>query len=54
MPDEGYDATGTNYLEHLITFAESEVKGGKTKDEFLTNKFISGITEWKVMELKGH
>ncbi|MEO5783556.1 MAG: MBL fold metallo-hydrolase [Ginsengibacter sp.] len=52
---EGYDVTGNkedlkafrNYLEQLITFAEAEVKAGKTKEEFLKNKSIPGNTEWK-------
>ncbi len=51
----GYEVTGNkedvkafrNYLEQLITFAESEVKAGKTKEEFLKNKSIPRITEWK-------
>ncbi|MBA2249610.1 MAG: MBL fold metallo-hydrolase, partial [Chitinophagaceae bacterium] len=52
---EGYDVTGSkedlksfrNYLEQLITFAEVEVKAGKTKEEFIANKSIPGNTEWK-------
>lgn len=52
---EGYEVTGTkedvksfrNYLEQLITFAEREVKAGKTQEEFLANKSIPGNTEWK-------
>ncbi len=52
---DGYDVTGSkgdlkafrNYLEQLITFAEAEVKAGKTKEEFLMNKSIPGNTEWK-------
>lgn len=52
---DGYEVTGTkddlkafkNYLEQLITFAEQEVKAGKTKAEFLMNKSIPGNTEWK-------
>ncbi len=58
---DGYDVTGSkedlkafkNYLEQLITFAETEVKSGKTKEEFIKNTFIPGNTEWKGDELKG-
>ncbi len=52
---EDYNVTGSkqdlkafrNYLEQLMHFAEAEVKAGKTKEEFLTNKSIPGNTEWK-------
>ena len=52
---EGYNVTGNkedikafkNFLERLINFAEAEVKAGKSKDEFIKNKFIPGVTEWK-------
>lgn len=51
---EGHEVTGTqedlkafkNYLEQLLTFTEAEVKAGKSKEEFLKNKFIPGNTEW--------
>jgi cyclase len=36
-----------DYLEKLLRFAESEVKAGKTKEEFLKNTSIPGVTEWK-------
>ena len=52
---DGYDVQGNkedikafrNFLEKLIIFAEAEVKAGKSKEEFLKNKSIPGITEWK-------
>jgi cyclase len=36
-----------NYLEKLISFAETEFKSGKTKEEFIKNTAIPGETEWK-------
>ena len=52
---EGFNVQGNkedikafrNFLEKLITFAEVEVKSGKTKEEFIKNKTIPGVTEWK-------
>lgn len=52
---EGYEVTGNkedikafkNYLEKLLNFAEMEVKAGKTKEEFLKNTSVPGVTEWK-------
>jgi cyclase len=52
---EGYEVTGTaedlmkfkDYLNHLLDFAKKEVKAGKTKEDFLKNKEIPGVTEWK-------
>jgi glyoxylase-like metal-dependent hydrolase (beta-lactamase superfamily II) len=52
---EGFDVTGNredikafrNFLEKLIMFAETEFKAGKTKEEFIKNKSIPGVTEWK-------
>ncbi|MEP6595798.1 MAG: MBL fold metallo-hydrolase [Ginsengibacter sp.] len=51
---EGHEVTGKiedliafkNYLHQLLTFTEAEVKAGKSKEEFLKNKFIPGNTEW--------
>ena len=36
----------SNYLQALRKFAEDEYNKGKTKEEFLTNKEIPGVTEW--------
>lgn len=36
-----------DYLEKLLRFAESEAKAGKTKEEFIKNTGIPGVTEWK-------
>jgi cyclase len=35
------------YLENLLQFAQTEVKAGKTKEEFLKNTVIPGFPEWK-------
>ena len=35
-----------DYFEKLIVFAQTEIKAGRTKDEFLKNKAIPGVTEW--------
>ncbi|MBS1620496.1 MAG: MBL fold metallo-hydrolase [Bacteroidetes bacterium] len=51
----GYEVTGKaedlkkfgNYLEQVLQFAGSEIKAGKTKEEFLKNTEIPGNTEWK-------
>jgi len=34
-----------DYLSKLLHFAESEVKAGKSKEEFLKNTVIPGVTE---------
>jgi len=52
---DGYDVTGSkedlkafkDYLEKLLSFAQVEVKAGKTKEEFLKNISMPGNTEWK-------
>lgn len=36
-----------DYLEKLLRFAETEAKAGKTKEEFIKNTSIPGVTEWK-------
>jgi cyclase len=35
-----------NYFEKLIAFAEAEIKAGTSKEDFLKNKSIPGVTEW--------
>ena len=52
---EGYDVTGTaddlkkfaDYLDAVLKFAESEIKAGKSKEDFLKNTSIPGQGEWK-------
>lgn len=52
---DGYDVTGNaddlkkfgDYLGQVLQFAETEIKAGKTKEEFLKNTVIPGNTEWK-------
>jgi glyoxylase-like metal-dependent hydrolase (beta-lactamase superfamily II) len=52
---DGYEVTGTaddlkkfgDYLGSVLKFAESEIKSGKSKEEFLKNTAIPGVTEWK-------
>jgi glyoxylase-like metal-dependent hydrolase (beta-lactamase superfamily II) len=52
---DGYDVTGNaddlkkfgDYLGQVLQFAESEIKAGKSKEEFLKNTEIPGNTEWK-------
>jgi cyclase len=52
---EGYEVTGNaedlkafgDYLTKLLVFTESEIKAGKTKEEFIKNTAIPGVTEWK-------
>jgi glyoxylase-like metal-dependent hydrolase (beta-lactamase superfamily II) len=52
---DGYDVTGkaddlkkfAEYLDSVLKFTESEIKAGKTKEEFLKNTAIPGVTEWK-------
>ena len=36
-----------DFLEKLLTFATAEFKAGKTKEDFLKNTAIPGVTEWK-------
>lgn len=51
---EGHEVTGTgadllkfaDYLKRVLDFAKSEVKAGRTKEEFLKNTAIPGVTEW--------
>lgn len=51
----GYDVTGNiedvkafkDYLEKLLSFAKTEIKAGKTKEEFLKTKAIPGAGQWK-------
>lgn len=35
-----------NYFENLLAFTESEIKAGKSKEDFLKNTSIPGVTEW--------
>jgi cyclase len=52
---EGFAVTGNaydlkafgDYLTKLLVFAETEIKAGKTKEEFAKNTAIPGVTEWK-------
>jgi cyclase len=52
---EGFEVTGkvddlkafADYLTKLLVFAETEIKAGKTKEEFAKNTAIPGVTEWK-------
>jgi glyoxylase-like metal-dependent hydrolase (beta-lactamase superfamily II) len=52
---DGYDVTGTaddlkkfaDYLDAVLKFAESEIKAGKSKEDFLKNTSIPGVAEWK-------
>jgi glyoxylase-like metal-dependent hydrolase (beta-lactamase superfamily II) len=52
---EGHEVTGTSkdllafkdYLQMVLDFARQEVKANKTKEEFLKNTSIPGVTEWK-------
>jgi cyclase len=51
----GYEVTGKadelnkfrDYLGAVLTFVESEIKAGKSKDDILKNKIIPGGEEWK-------
>ena len=36
-----------DYLAKVLAFAESEFKAGKTKEAFIKNTSIPGVTEWK-------
>ncbi len=52
---EGFDVTGKaddlkkfgDYLGAVLKFAENEMKAGKTKEEFLKNTVLPGVSEWK-------
>jgi hypothetical protein len=52
---DGYEVTGTSddlkkfadYLDAVLKFTESEIKAGKTKEEFLKATTFPGIGEWK-------
>jgi glyoxylase-like metal-dependent hydrolase (beta-lactamase superfamily II) len=35
-----------NYFEKLLAFTQAEIKAGKSKEEFLKNTSIPGVTEW--------
>jgi cyclase len=36
-----------DFFEKLLAFTQSEIKAGKSKEEFLKNTSIPGVTEWK-------
>ena len=36
-----------DFFEKLLTFTQAEIKAGKSKDDFLKNTAIPGVTEWK-------
>ncbi|MDB5252061.1 MAG: fold metallo-hydrolase [Flaviaesturariibacter sp.] len=50
----GYDVTGKqadlvafrDYLQRVLDFANAEIKAGRTKEDFLKNTSIPGVTEW--------
>mgnify|MGYP003575646859 CR=1 FL=1 len=52
---EGHEVTGTkedlmkfkDYLGRVLDFARQEHKAGRTKEDFIKNKEIPGVTEWK-------
>jgi cyclase len=52
---DGFEVTGTtddlkkfaDYLDAVLKFTESEIKAGKTKEEFLKATTFPGIGEWK-------
>ena len=52
---EGHEVTGSSadllkfrdYLQRLLEFARAEHKAGKSKEEFLKNTAIPGVTEWQ-------
>ena len=35
-----------DYLGKVLAFAEKEIKAGKSKEEFIKNTSIPGVTEW--------
>lgn len=36
-----------DYLSKVLAFAEQEIKAGKSKEEFIKNTSIPGVTEWQ-------
>jgi len=36
-----------DFFENLLTFTQAEIKSGKSKEDFLKNTAIPGVTEWK-------
>ena len=36
-----------DFFEKLLTFTQAEIKAGKSKEDFLKNTAIPGVTEWK-------
>jgi glyoxylase-like metal-dependent hydrolase (beta-lactamase superfamily II) len=52
---EGQEVTGSggdllkfrDYLQRLLDYARAEHKAGKSKEEFLKNTAIPGVTEWQ-------
>jgi len=36
-----------DFFEKLLTFTQAEIKAGKSKEDFLKNIAIPGVTEWK-------
>ncbi|GAA4324211.1 MBL fold metallo-hydrolase [Flaviaesturariibacter amylovorans] len=52
---EGYEVTGSradvlafrDYLQRVLDFTRQEIAAGRTKEEFLKNTAIPGVTEWK-------
>lgn len=36
-----------DYLGKVLRFAETELKAGKSKEEFIQNKAVPGVTEWQ-------
>lgn len=52
---DGYEVTGSaedlkafrNYLDKTLTYVESAIKSGKSKDEILKTTVIPGAEEWK-------
>jgi len=52
---EGQEVTGSgndllkfrDYLQRLLEYARAEHKAGKSKEEFLKNTAIPGVTEWQ-------
>lgn len=51
----GFSETGTaddlkkfaDYLSKVLAFARQEIKAGKSKEEFVKNTSIPGVTEWQ-------
>ncbi|RYY98512.1 MAG: MBL fold metallo-hydrolase [Chitinophagaceae bacterium] len=52
---EGYEVTGNkadilafrDYLQRVLDFARQEIAAGRTKEDFIKNTAIPGVTEWK-------